>query len=73
MYYANFMLLRFIFHLNCVTWVSVYRLFELYLSEIDLLVEQARVEGHFDSGIANMKANTIRIKGQPKVTNLLQV
>uniref|UniRef100_A0A164XUU3 PHD-type domain-containing protein n=1 Tax=Daucus carota subsp. sativus TaxID=79200 RepID=A0A164XUU3_DAUCS len=41
-------------------------LFELFVSILDLLVQNARLEGHFDSGIADMRANTIELKGTPK-------
>lgn len=47
------------------------RLFELFVSILDLLVQTARVEGHLDSGIVDMKANTIKLQGAPKVTILL--
>lgn len=48
-----------------------YRLFELFLSSLDLRVQKARLEGQFDSGIADMKGNKIELKGVPKVTTLL--
>ncbi|KAK1374202.1 Protein strawberry notch like [Heracleum sosnowskyi] len=41
-------------------------LFELFVSILDLLVQNARLEGQFDSGISDLKANTIKLRGQPK-------
>lgn len=43
------------------------RLFELFVSILELLIQNARVEGHFDSGIVDMKANIIEQQGTPKV------
>ncbi|GER33848.1 RING/FYVE/PHD zinc finger superfamily protein [Striga asiatica] len=42
------------------------RLFELFLGILDLLVQKARVEGNIDSGIVDIKANTIELQGTPK-------
>ncbi|KAK4484955.1 hypothetical protein RD792_007560 [Penstemon davidsonii] len=42
------------------------RLFELFVSILDLLIQNARVEGHLDSGIVDMRANTIELQGTPK-------
>ncbi|KAK6149572.1 hypothetical protein DH2020_017097 [Rehmannia glutinosa] len=42
------------------------RLFELFVGIFDLLIRNARVEGHLDSGIVDMKANTIKLQGTPK-------
>ncbi|KAK6124556.1 hypothetical protein DH2020_041704 [Rehmannia glutinosa] len=47
------------------------RLFELFVGIFDLLIRNARVEGHLDSGIVDMKANTIKLQGTPKVAILL--
>lgn len=53
---------------SCNTNLGVWnRLFELFVSILDLLVQNARLEGHFDSGIADIRANTIELKGPPKV------
>lgn len=41
-------------------------LFELFVSILDLLIQNARLEGQFDSGIVDMKANTIELQGTPK-------
>ncbi|XP_017244073.1 protein FORGETTER 1 [Daucus carota subsp. sativus] len=41
-------------------------LFEFFVSILDLFVQNARLEGQFDSGIADLKANTIKLKGLPK-------
>jgi hypothetical protein len=46
------------------------RLFELFLSIFDLLIQNARLEGHFDSGIVDMKANTIHLEGTPKTVHV---
>ncbi|KAF7141961.1 hypothetical protein RHSIM_Rhsim06G0106300 [Rhododendron simsii] len=42
------------------------RLFELFVSILELLIQSAHVEGHFDSGIVDMKANIIEQQGTPK-------
>ncbi|KAF3623297.1 hypothetical protein FXO37_31917 [Capsicum annuum] len=42
------------------------RLFELFVSILDLLVHNARLEGHLDSGIVDMKATTVELQGTPK-------
>ena len=46
------------------------RLFELFVSILDLLVQNARTEGHFDSGIVDMKANVIELQGTPKTVHI---
>ncbi|KAK9269142.1 hypothetical protein L1049_000911 [Liquidambar formosana] len=46
------------------------RLFELFVSILDLLVQNARTEGHFDSGIVDMKANIIELQGTPKTVHV---
>lgn len=43
------------------------RLFELFVSILDLLVQNARLEGHLDSGIVEVKATTVELQGTPKV------
>lgn len=48
-----------------------YRLFELFVSIFDLVIQKARLEGYFDSGIVKMRANTIELRGNPKVILLL--
>ncbi|KAF5195402.1 strawberry notch-like protein [Thalictrum thalictroides] len=42
------------------------RLFELFVSILDHIVQNARSEGHFDSGIVDMRANAIELQGPPK-------
>lgn len=42
-------------------------LFELFVSILDLLIQNARIEGHLDTGIVDIKANTIEMQGTPKV------
>ncbi|KAL8134766.1 hypothetical protein AgCh_009688 [Apium graveolens] len=46
------------------------RLFELFLSILDRRVQDAQLEGHFDSGIADMKGNAIALKGVPKKVHI---
>lgn len=43
------------------------RLFELFTSILDVLVHNARIEGRFDSGIVDMKANSVELLTTPKV------
>lgn len=42
------------------------RLFELFVSILDLIIQNARSEGHFDTGIVDMRANIIELQGKPK-------
>ncbi|KAG2325953.1 hypothetical protein Bca52824_008681, partial [Brassica carinata] len=42
------------------------RLFELFTSILDVLVHNARIEGTFDSGIVDMKANSVELLTTPK-------
>lgn len=46
------------------------RLFEFFVSVLDLLVKNARSEGHFDSGIVDVRANAIELQGSPKTVHL---
>ncbi|CAI9784017.1 unnamed protein product [Fraxinus pennsylvanica] len=46
------------------------RFFELFVSIFDLLVQNARSEGHLDSGIVDMKANTVELRGSPKTVHV---
>ncbi|XP_062012152.1 protein FORGETTER 1 [Rosa rugosa] len=46
------------------------RLFELFVSILDLLVHNARIEGNLDSGIVDMKANVIELQGTPKTVHV---
>ncbi|KAL0443104.1 UNVERIFIED_CONTAM: protein FORGETTER 1 [Sesamum latifolium] len=46
------------------------RLFELFVGILDLLIQNARVEGHLDSGIVDMKANSIELQGTPKTVHV---
>ncbi|KAL5978725.1 udp-glycosyltransferase [Asimina triloba] len=46
------------------------RLFELFISILDLLVRNARNEGNFDSGIVDIKANLIEQEGPPKTVHV---
>ncbi|KAI3945077.1 hypothetical protein MKW98_009881 [Papaver atlanticum] len=46
------------------------RLFELFISILDLLVQNARSEGQFDSGIVDIKANVVGLQGTPKTVHV---
>ncbi|KAA8523387.1 hypothetical protein F0562_009809 [Nyssa sinensis] len=49
------------------------RLFELFVSILDLLIQNAHIEGNFDSGIVDMKANIIELQGTPKTVHVDQM
>ncbi|EOY14275.1 RING/FYVE/PHD zinc finger superfamily protein isoform 2, partial [Theobroma cacao] len=49
------------------------RLFELFISILDVLVQNARIEGNLDSGIVDMKANIIELQGNPKTVHVDQM
>ncbi|CAL1409342.1 unnamed protein product [Linum trigynum] len=49
------------------------RLFELFVSILDLLIHNARIEGNLDSGIIDMKANFIELQGTPKKVHVDQM
>ena len=51
-------------------WFIFCRLFEYFISILDLLVHDARKEGDFDSGIVDIKANLIELQGSPKVSTV---
>ncbi|XP_072081067.1 protein FORGETTER 1 [Arachis hypogaea] len=42
------------------------RLFELFASIFDHLIQNARIEGNLDTGIVDMKANVVELQGTPK-------
>ncbi|MED6150702.1 udp-glycosyltransferase, partial [Stylosanthes scabra] len=42
------------------------RLFELFASIFDHLIQHARIEGNLDTGIVDMKANAVELRGIPK-------
>ncbi|KAG6605360.1 Protein FORGETTER 1, partial [Cucurbita argyrosperma subsp. sororia] len=46
------------------------RIFELFVSILDLLVQKARIEGNLDSGIVDMRANVIELRGSPKTVHV---
>ncbi|KAL1537165.1 udp-glycosyltransferase [Salvia divinorum] len=46
------------------------RLFELFVGILDILIQRARIEGHLDSGIVDVKANTIELQGEPKTVHI---
>ncbi|XP_064935454.1 protein FORGETTER 1-like isoform X1 [Musa acuminata AAA Group] len=46
------------------------RLFEFFISFLDLVVHNARNEGQFDSGIVDIKANVIELQGSPKIVHV---
>ncbi|PKI65561.1 hypothetical protein CRG98_014061 [Punica granatum] len=49
------------------------RLFELFVSILDLTVQNARIEGHLDSGIVDIRANLIELQGTPKTVHVDQM
>ena len=55
--------------LSLLKTIMIHRLFELFVSILDLLVQNARIEGNLDSGIVDMKANTVELQGKPKVNS----
>ncbi|XP_058747262.1 protein FORGETTER 1-like isoform X2 [Vicia villosa] len=48
-------------------------LFELFVSILDLLVRNARIEGNLDTGIVDLKANVIELQGTPKTVHIDQL
>lgn len=48
-------------------------LFELFVSILDLLVRNARIEGNLDTGIVDLKANVIELQGTPKTVHVDQL
>ncbi|MQL96809.1 hypothetical protein Taro_029494 [Colocasia esculenta] len=46
------------------------RFFELFISIFDLIINNARSEGQFDSGIVDIKANIIKPQGPPKTVHV---
>ncbi|GMH10575.1 hypothetical protein Nepgr_012416 [Nepenthes gracilis] len=46
------------------------RLFELFTSIFDLIIQNARTEGNLDSGIVDIKANIIELQGKPKTVHV---
>ncbi|OMO68935.1 Protein strawberry notch-like protein [Corchorus capsularis] len=49
------------------------RLFELFIGILDVLIQNARIEGNLDSGIVDMKANIIELQGNPKTVHVDQM
>ncbi|KAK4786922.1 hypothetical protein SAY86_010755 [Trapa natans] len=49
------------------------RLFELFVSILDLVVQNARSEGHLDSGIVDIRAKHIELQGAPKTVHVDQM
>ncbi|XP_057454431.1 protein FORGETTER 1-like [Lotus japonicus] len=49
------------------------KLFELFLKIFDLLIQNARNEGNLDTGIVDLKANAIELKGTPKTVYVDQM
>ncbi|CAN1263030.1 Protein FORGETTER 1 [Linum perenne] len=49
------------------------RLFELFIKILDLLIHNARIEGNLDSGIIDMRASVIELKGTPKTVHVDQM
>ncbi|KAK1397102.1 hypothetical protein POM88_006965 [Heracleum sosnowskyi] len=48
-------------------------LFEFLVSILDLLVHKVRLEGQFDSGISDLKASTMGLRGLPKNVHINQL
>ncbi|KAK4285614.1 hypothetical protein QN277_002290 [Acacia crassicarpa] len=46
------------------------RLFELFVSILDLLIQNARIEGNLDTGILDLRANVIELQGTPKTVHV---
>ncbi|XP_028799657.1 protein FORGETTER 1 isoform X2 [Neltuma alba] len=46
------------------------RLFELFVSILDLLVQNARIEGNLDTGILDLRANVVELQGAPKTVHV---
>ncbi|KAA0054722.1 protein strawberry notch [Cucumis melo var. makuwa] len=46
------------------------RIFELFVSILDLLIQKARIEGNLDSGIVDMRANVVELRGSPKTVHV---
>ncbi|KAG9143262.1 hypothetical protein Leryth_010181 [Lithospermum erythrorhizon] len=46
------------------------RLFELFVSILDVIIHNARVEGNLDSGIVDMRASSIELQGTPKTVHV---
>ncbi|CAO2826033.1 unnamed protein product [Amaranthus hypochondriacus] len=49
------------------------RLFELFISILDVIIQNARTEGNLDSGIVDIKANIIELQGKPKTVHVDQM
>ncbi|KAL2475855.1 RING/FYVE/PHD zinc finger superfamily protein [Abeliophyllum distichum] len=47
-----------------------YSALELFVRILDLLIRNARSEGHLDSGIVDLKANTVELQGSPKTVHV---
>ncbi|CAL5011046.1 unnamed protein product [Urochloa decumbens] len=46
------------------------RLFDLFTSTLDLVIQNARSEGKLDSGIVDIKANSVEMKESPKTVHV---
>lgn len=46
------------------------RLFELFISILDVIMQNARTEGNLDYGIVDIRANTIQLQGKPKTVHV---
>ncbi|XP_021767573.1 protein FORGETTER 1-like isoform X2 [Chenopodium quinoa] len=49
------------------------RIFELFISVLDVIIQNARTEGNLDSGIVDIKANIIELLGKPKTVHVDQM
>nr|BAD02983.1 putative sno protein [Oryza sativa Japonica Group] len=55
--------------LMCWLW-SVLKLFDLFTSILDIVIQNARSEGQLDSGIVDIKAKSVKMKESPKTVHV---
>ncbi|WVZ94507.1 hypothetical protein U9M48_040390 [Paspalum notatum var. saurae] len=64
------------FHYICTCSVDnsqtylIYRLFDLFTSILDIVIQNARIEGQLDSGIVDIKAKSVEMKESPKTVHV---
>jgi hypothetical protein len=59
--------MHFVRYTNFYFLFCINRLFELFVNNLDLLIQKARTDGSLDRGIVHLKANIIELHGTPKV------
>ncbi|KAL8209835.1 hypothetical protein R6Q57_006567 [Mikania cordata] len=65
-----FLIFKFWFFLwSLIVVIGICRLFEFFISILDHLLHKARLEGLLDTGIVDLKANTIELQGSPKIVH----